>query len=81
MSDSRSESCCALPETLVVVQAVPLCCIDVLEPAVLESIVRDCLLLSSEEALPADGLPLRCATVMSCDAAVSLMQEVGHVCF
>ena len=77
MSDIRQRPFCANSETLVLVEAVPLCCIDPLDAAALAALLAD---------QPADfemraGLPARCAAVMPCDRALALVEGVGHVVF
>ena len=83
MSGNGSASCCAQPGALVVIAALPLCQfipvgydgegahdwpdLDHLEYG-----------SALDRVLPG-AFPLRCACVMDCADAVSLVQEVGHV--
>lgn len=88
MSGNRSASCCAHPEALVVVAAVPLCQVDASEDLLSKVATRIACSPSSDfsphtasDAAFPEGLPLRCAAVMPCSDALALVEEVGHVSF
>lgn len=72
---------CAQADALVIIEAVPLCCIDPLGAASLEATVTACSVASSESGTFGAGLPARSATIMPCAQALSLVEEVGHVVF
>lgn len=79
MSSFGQQSSCAHPESLVLVEAFPLCRIVASEEP-REELPAEYPLTDEEvfdELFPA--LPLRCATVMTCSEAFALLEEVGHV--
>lgn len=71
MSASLQHVSCAQPESLVLIELLPLCRVSASDEPWLEA--------------PVDGpvqqveQPLRCASIMSCADAFALMEEVGHV--
>lgn len=76
------EPCCAVPEALVVIEAIPLCELQGAGASeelaqVVERIALEGVPLASE----VQGLPARCASVVSCPAALSLAREVGRIAF
>lgn len=95
MIEVGSVSCCSNPEALVVIAAVPLCQVEVLESCFTQGAFCGGALadFTSEtfnnlsglldeydcEQAAYEALPLRCASLMGCQDAVALMQEVGHV--
>ena len=70
---------CSYPETLVLVEALPLCRILASDwPG--EEVPTEYPLFDEEvEAESVFARPLRCAAVMPCAEAFALLEEVGHV--
>lgn len=71
--------CCSRPEALVVIDVVPLCALDTPEGSL---IVLSAAQSLAEPCDPADvrsGRPVRCVAALSCDEALALMKEAGHV--
>lgn len=77
MLDVRRGMCCVESEALVLVEVMPLCCIDPLEAAVLAMRVE----AAADSDLSSIGLPVRCAAVMPCATAFALAEGVGDVVF
>ena len=90
MSGNGSVSFCAQPGALVVIAALPLCqlrdTLDSMEYQLFEGgfipagygAESACDWPDIDQVL-SGAFPLRCACVMDCADAVSLVQEVGHV--
>ena len=78
MSETRQMSRCAQSETLVLIEAMPLCRIDPREAAQLAALIATA---PQAPATSCAGLPARCAAVMPCDQALALVEGVGHVVF
>ena len=77
-----TSGCCAQAEALVIIEAVPLCCIDPLGAAGFgAAALAACSAFASAPDGLGAGLPVRVATVMPCAQALSLAEEVGHVVF
>ena len=79
MSDIRQNSCCAQPETLVLIEAIPLCDTD-------PFVARSALLEDAEDAgsplvFPRGGLPIRSVAIMPCSLALALVEGVGDVVY
>ena len=68
---------CAYPESLVLIEALPLC--RIVGPERAGEIPDDLPLFDEEvEAAAAPPLSLRCAAVMPCADAFALLEEVEH---
>ncbi len=65
---------CVQSETLVLVEAMPLCRVDPKEALEIAKLL-------SRESSNHGGLPARCAAVMPCPEALKLIQGVGYVSF
>ena len=72
---------CVEAEALVIIEAVPLCCVDSFDMSAPEVMQAACPASSSESKSFGGGLPARCATIMPCAQALSLVEGVGHVFF
>lgn len=81
MSENRSSLRCAQSEALVFIEVIPLCQIDSYEAVRPEDVILCCAAYAAGVEQPTGGLPARCATIMPCVKAASLMEEVGHVVF
>lgn len=83
MLKSPQRACCAQPEALVVILAVPLCQPESLDGGLLEDLARGVRSMAREDAGETlrMGLPLRCAAAMPCEDAIALAEGVGHVVF
>jgi hypothetical protein len=77
MLDVRRGMCCVESEALVLVEVMPLCCIDPLEAAALAMQIE----AAADSDLSSFGLPVRCAAVMPCATALAFAEEVGDVVF
>lgn len=77
MFDARRGTCCVQSEALVLVEVMPLCCIDPLEAAALAMQVE----AVADPDPSSVGLPMRCAAVMPCAMALAFAEEVGDVVF
>lgn len=71
MSSCLKSASCAQPESLVLIELIPLCRIGVSDDRSLGTLVH--------EFSHAQERPLRCASVMSCAEAFALLEGVGHV--
>lgn len=76
-----TNACCSQAEALVIIEAVPLCCVDPLGAAALEASALACAMLPSKSEGFDAGLPARSATIMPCAQALSLVEGTGHVVF
>ena len=74
-----NQTSCSYPETLVLVEALPLCRILASDwPG--EEVPAEFPLFDEEvEAESMLARPLRCAAVMPCAEAFAILEEVGHV--
>lgn len=71
-------SSCVYPETLVLIEALPLCRI-VASDGSEEELPSDLPLLDEEvEAESIPEHPMRCAALMPCADALALLEEVGY---
>lgn len=79
MSAFEQQPSCVHPESLVLIEAFPLCRITT-SGELWEELPAD-LPLSDEEVYDElyPALPLRCAAVMTCSEAFALLEEVGYV--
>lgn len=79
MFDYEQQPSCVRPESLVLIEAFPLCRVAMPDEP-WEEIPAE-FPLSDEEVYDElnPELPLRCAAVMSCSDAFALLEEVGHV--
>lgn len=78
MSEFCRKPQCAHPGAVVLIEAVPLCQLDPLDAAALAALIEDG---ERDAGSGREGLPVRCAALMSCSQAAALAKEVGHVAF
>ena len=71
--------CCPHPEALVVVDVVPLCAIDTPEGALVALSAAESLAKPCDPLDVRAGRPVRCVAALSCDEALALLKEAGHV--
>ena len=79
MSAVAQSSLCVHPESLVLIEALPLCRVLTANRP-WEEVPDDVPLFENEvDDASSPDRPLHCAALMTCDDAFTLLQEVGHV--
>ncbi len=70
------ESCCPQQNTLIVIEAIPLCALEQEDDRGATAVGPECAtcVLCSEGRLPFRGI-----VALNCDEAASLVEEVSHV--
>lgn len=82
MHEIMQDQCCSVPEALMIMEVVPLCEIGRLRgDEEMERLVERVALGKVDPISSTQGLPVRCASVISCQDALGLARQLNAFAF